>query len=292
MLFSSMLFAIPIHHISINNIKRDYYLHLPKNYNTKTSLPLIFFLHGGGQNIKKMARSSLLNSLADKYDFIVVYPIGINKHWKDGRGETYEGKSQENIDDVKFIETLISKLIKTHKVNAKKVYVTGVSNGGLMTLRLGCDLSQKLSAIAPVIANIPKRYIGQCKPKTTLPILLMNGTADPIVPYRGGEMKFFKKRMGEVVSTDRTIEFWRRHNHCHKIPTITHLPDVNKRDKSNVKVRLYKGCNHNATVKLYTIQGGGHTMPSKKGFNMPKIVGQKNRDIEGIQVIVDFLLKH
>jgi len=209
-----------------------------------------------------------------------------------GRGKTYGGQSQENVDDVKFIKTLISKLMKTHKVNAKRVYVTGVSNGGLMTLRLGCDLSQKLSALAPVIANIPQKYIGQCKPKTVLPILLMNGTADPIVPYYGGEMKLFKKRMGRVVSTDRTIGFWRKHNHCHKTPTITHVPDVNKRDKSNVKVSTYKGCKHNATVKLYSIQGGGHTMPGKKGFNMPRIVGQKNRDIEGIRVIVDFLLKH
>ena len=269
--------------INIHGLQRSYYLHLPTHYKNKSALPLVLFLHGGGQNIKKMARSSLLNTLADTYNFIVAYPVGINKRWKDGRGETYGGQSQENVDDVKFIEKLITKLIRTHKVNAKKVYVTGVSNGGLMTLRLGCDLSQKLSAIAPVIANIPKNYIGQCNPKKTLPVLLMNGTDDPIVPYYGGEMKFFKKHMGEVVSTDRTIAFWREHNRCNKTPTIIHLPDVNKRDKSSVKVSTYKHCKNTATVKLYSIQGGGHTMPSKKGFNMPKIVGKKNRDIDGMK---------
>ena len=278
--------------INIHGLQRSYYLHLPTHYQKEKTLPLVFFLHGGGQNIKKMARSSQLNKLADQDNFIVAYPVGINKRWKDGRGETYGGKSQEDVDDVKFIEKLITKLIHTHKVNAKKVYVTGVSNGGLMTLRLGCDLSHKLSAIAPVIANIPKKYIDQCKPKKTLSILLMNGTADPIVPYYGGEMKFFKKHMGEVVSTEKTIDFWRRHNHCNKTPTLTHLPDANKRDKSSISVSTYKHCKNNATVKLYSIHGGGHTMPGKKGFNIPKIVGQKNRDIEGVEVIIDFLLKH
>ena len=284
--------AIKPHTLAIDGLERTYYLHLPTHYKKAKTLPLLLFLHGGGQNIKKMARSSQLNKLADQYNFIVAYPVGINKRWKDGRGETYGGKSQENVDDIKFIEKLIAELIRTHNVNAQKVYVTGISNGGLMTLRLGCDLSQKLSAIAAVIANIPKKYIGQCKPKKTLPLLLMNGTSDPIVPYYGGEMKFFKKRMGKVVSTDRTIVFWREHNRCNKIPIITQLPDVNKRDKSSIKVSTYKGCKHNATVKLYTIQGGGHTMPGKKGFNMPKIVGQKNRDIEGLEVLIDFLLKH
>ena len=292
MVITSLFASAKVSTININGLQRSYYLHLPTRYKNKSTLPLVFFLHGGGQNIKKMARSSQLNKLADQYNFIVAYPVGINKRWEDGRGETYGGKSEANVDDVKFIEKLIAKLIHTHKVNAKKVYVTGVSNGGLMTLRLGCDLSQKLSAIAPVIANIPKKYIGQCKPKNTLPVLLMNGTADPIVPYYGGSMKFFKKSMGEVVSTQKTIDFWRRHNQCNKTPTLTHLPDINKRDKSSVNVSTYTRCKNNATVKLYSIQGGGHTIPGKKGFNMPKIVGQKNRDIEGLKVIIDFLLKH
>ena len=289
---STSLFSIETHHLSIDGLQRDYYLHVPKHYQKNTPIPLIFFMHGGGQNIKKMARSSQLNTLADTKGFMVAYPVGVDKHWKDGRGETYGGKSKKNVDDVKFVDALIQQLSNNYAIDRKKVYVTGVSNGGLMTLRLGCDLSQKLSAIAPVIANIPQKYIGKCKPKKTLSMLLMNGTADPIVPYYGGEMKLFKKRMGEVVSTQKTIDFWVRHNHCNTHPKTKQLPNVNKRDKSTVQVSTYKGCKHHRIVKLYSIQGGGHTMPGKKGFNMPRLVGQKNRDIEGIKIIVDFLLKH
>lgn len=288
----STLFAIEQHHITIDKLQRDYYIHFPKHSQKNRPLPLLFFMHGGGQNVKKMARSSLLNALADQKHFIVVYPVGVNKHWKDGRRKTYAGESQKNVDDVKFIDTLIEELSNTYAINKKKVYITGVSNGGLMTLRLGCDLSQKLSAIAPVIANMPKKYIGQCKPKMPLSLLLMNGTKDPIVPYYGGQMRFFKKHMGEVVSTQETINFWVQHNHCNRHSYTTNLPDLNQRDKCTVLTTTYRRCKDNSTVVLYSIQGGGHTMPEKKGFNMPKLFGEKNRDIEGIEVIVDFLLKH
>jgi len=84
LLLTSTLFAIKTQHISIDGITRDYYIHFPKHLEKKSSLPLLFFMHGGGQNIKKMARSSLLNTLSDQRHFIVVYPVGVDKHWKDG----------------------------------------------------------------------------------------------------------------------------------------------------------------------------------------------------------------
>ena len=273
-------------------MERDYYLHLPSNYNNKSLLPLIIFLHGGGQNIKKMARSSLLNTLADKEGFLVAYPLGVKKHWNDGRGITYGGKSKNNVDDVAFIAKLIQKLKQTDKVNKNKIYVTGVSNGGMMTFRLGCELSHTLSAIAPAISNIPQNIMRQCKPKSVLSVLLMNGTKDPIVPWQGGTVKLWKKTMGQVVSTKESIDFWVKHNRCKKKPKITYLPNSNKRDKSTVILSTYGQCKNNSSVKLYTIEGGGHTLPGKKGFNMPRLVGEKNRDIEGMKVIVDFLLKH
>jgi polyhydroxybutyrate depolymerase len=120
----------------------------------------------------------------------------------------------------------------------------------------------------------------------------MNGTEDPIIPWHGGTMKLWRKTMGEVVSTQKTIDFWVDHNKCRKIPVITQLPNTNKHDNSTVKLSNYTKCKNHSSVQLYTIEGGGHTMPSKKGFNMPRLVGEKNRDIEGIKVIVDFLLKH
>jgi polyhydroxybutyrate depolymerase len=277
--------------ISIDKMQRTYYLHLPSNYEKKKSLPLIFFLHGGGQNIKRMARHSLLNTLSDKYGFIVVYPLGVDKHWKDGRGVTYGGKSKKEVNDVKFVSQLIDTLVKTHKVDKTKVYASGLSNGGMMTLRLGCDISHKLAAIAPVIANIPKNIIGSCKPKSPLSVLLMNGTVDPILPWDGGEVKFFRKRMGEVVSTNKTINLWVKHNQCKKIPKTKELKNISYVDKSRVKVSTYEQCKNHTSVKLYAIIGGGHTLPSRKG-KMRRITGPTNKDIEGIKVIVDFLLKH
>jgi len=212
-------------------MERDYYLHIPSQYKNNISLPLIIFLHGGGQNIKKMVRSSLLNRLADKKGFIIAYPVGINKHWNDGRGISYSGKSNKGVDDVAFIDTLIEKLKKTDKIHKNKIYVTGLSNGGMMTFRIGCELSYKLSAIAPAISNMPQKIVSMCKPKSTLSVLLMNGTKDPIVPWQGGTVKLWKKTMGEVTSTKESIDFWVRHNRCKKKPKITYLPILIKKTR-------------------------------------------------------------
>jgi polyhydroxybutyrate depolymerase len=290
---TSLLHAwLKTNHIEINTVSRDYYVHFPNNYNKNKASAVLFYLHGGGENIKKMARSSSLNNLADLHHFIVVYPVGIDKHWQDGRKQTYSGTNKTHINDVAFIDKLIETFKSKYKIDKKKIYVTGVSNGGLMTLRLGCELSHKLSAVAPVIANMPKNYLSKCRPKKTLPLLLMNGTKDPIVPYNGGEMKFLKKRMGEVTSTKETIGFWIKHNQCNKNPNTKNLPNLNKRDNSYVIKQSYTKCKNDATVELYSIQGGGHSMPSKRGFNLAKLLGERNRDIEGINVIVDFLLKY
>lgn len=289
MLFPIFLSAgVQKHHIIVDGTQRDYYLHLPKHLHSAHP-PLLFFLHGGGQRVKKMARRSELNRLSDRYGFIVVYPVGIDKHWSDGRSVTYSGKSSAKVDDVKFISLLIDRLTKSY--HSQKVYVTGVSNGGIMTHRLGCELSQKLTAVAPVIANIPKKLIKKCRPKKALPILIMNGTADPIVPWNGGTMRLFKKSMGEVVSTKASVGFWRKQNRCSSKAEHYPLPDTNTKDHSSVTVTRYEQCRDHSEVILYTIKGGGHTLPGTKGMNLRRLVGEKNRDIEGIQVIVDFFLR-
>ncbi len=279
---------VPKMHIVVDNLQRDYYLHLPKHLHSAHP-PLLFFLHGGGQSVKKMARRSELNRFSDRYGFIVVYPVGIDKHWSDGRGVTYNGKNPAKADDVKFISRLIDRLTKSY--HSQKVYVTGVSNGGIMTHRLGCELSQKLMAIAPVIANIPKKLIKKCRPKKILPVLMMNGTADPIVPWNGGTMRLFKKSMGEVLSTQQSVDFWRKQNRCSSKAKHYPLPDINTRDHSSVTVTRYEQCRDHSEVILYTIKGGGHTLPGTKGMNLWRLVGEKNRDIEGMKVIVDFFLR-
>jgi len=279
--------------IEVGGQQRSYYLHLPPAYASTPRLPLVLVLHGGGKGDGLNAARYLgFIPLADANGFVLVFPNGVDGYWRDGRGYTHRGESDSSVDDVKFISELIDHLVRHNRVDPKRIYVTGVSNGGMMTLRLGCEISSKLAAIAPVIANMPKNLIGTCQPDATLPILLMNGTDDPLVPYGGGYVHFFRRQMGEVVSTDETIAFWVRRNRCNAVPVVADQPDRDKGDQSRVIVTTYVDANGTAEVVLYAVIGGGHTLPGSDIPNRPRVLGQKNNDIDGAQVIWEFLSKY
>lgn len=286
--------SLELNAIVVDGMRRTYYIHFPPAYESSSQLPLVLVLHGGGKGNGLTAAKYLgFTSLADNQGFVVVYPNGVNNYWRDGRGYTHRGVSDTTVDDVGFISQLIDHLVREHHFDPKRVYVTGMSNGGMMTLRLGCELSAKLAAIAPVVANIPKNIINSCRPKHLLPVLVMNGTDDPLVPYNGGYVHFFRKKMGEVVSTDETVSFWAKHNGCNSYPNTKKLPDRNRRDHSWVEVTTYTNPNNECEVTLYAIQGGGHTMPKRS--NMPdrsRLLGHKNKDINGAKEIWKFFKRH
>jgi polyhydroxybutyrate depolymerase len=186
---------------------------------------------------------------------------------------------------------LIDTMIANYKVDSNRVFVTGVSNGGMMTFRLGCEITSKLSAIAPVIANIPKNIIDKCSPDSPLPVLVMNGTEDPLVPWDGGKVKFLWKEMGEVVSTENSVRFWVEHNKCFEDPVTEILPDVDDEDESRVKKITYKNKETNLEVVLSAIVGGGHNIPGGNTPDLSLFIGSKNNDINAAEVIWEFFKK-
>jgi polyhydroxybutyrate depolymerase len=212
--------------IYFNGIERSYYLHLPPSHKTAVQLPAVLVFHGGGKaDGDELAKYTGFDEIADREDFIAVYPNGVDAQWNDGRGKTFRKADNTDVDDVGFVSALIDHIIRDYNGDPSKVYATGLSNGGMMTLRLGCEISSKLAAIAPVIANIPKNVIEKCEPDSPLPVLLMNGTEDPLVPWGGGYVRFFRRTMGEVVSTEETIRFWVKQNRCNSAPEVKILPD-------------------------------------------------------------------
>jgi polyhydroxybutyrate depolymerase len=291
--FKSTTSRLDLKEIDVDGVRRSYYIHFPSTKKTDKRLPLVLVLHGGGKGDgRKPARNLGFSKLSDLNGFIVAYPNGIDAYWRDGRGYTHRGNNN-NIDDVRYISKLIDHLVRNNKADPNRVYVTGISNGGMMTLRLGAELSSKLAAIAPIAANIPKNIVNTSKPVHPLPVLLMNGTDDPLVPYNGGYVRFFRKRMGEVVSTQETISFWVKHNRCNAVPATRKLPDRDRSDHSRVIVTSYtKPHNRCEEVVLYTIKGGGHTLPGSNTPNLPRVLGWKNNDIDGAKVIWEFLSKY
>ena len=141
-----------------NGQSRSYILHLPPSYNGENEMPLVVVLHGGGGNAGNIEKLTGFSEKADKEGFIVVYPDGSGMFdrylltWNTGFCCGYALKN--NIDDVGFIRTLIGYLQEKYAINPNMIYVTGISNGGMMSYRLGAELSDIVAAIAPVAGSI------------------------------------------------------------------------------------------------------------------------------------------
>jgi len=278
------------HTIIHDGLKRTYLVHFPKNMDKKSRRPLIIALHGGLGNGKRMMEltSYKFNELSDKENFIVVYPDGIGKNWNDGRKNMpgrYKAHNR-NIDDVGFISTLIDTMVNYYNVDSTRVFVTGMSNGAIMSQRLAIELSDKIAAAAPVCGNIPEDL--ESTPKNAVAMMIINGTKDPLVPYDGGYVHFGKKKLGKVCSTDESIKFWVKHNQVKTDPVTTKIENINISDSCNIeKTTYFTPCNCKNVV-LISVKNGGHTWPGGKQYLGKKLIGNTNRDIDACQVIWDF----
>ncbi len=266
--------------------KRNFLLHIPEKVRGKKGVPLVLVLHGGGGTPEAVARLTGFSELADEEGFIVVYPAAVNRHWNDGRNVKRFRSHREKIDDVGFIATLIDTLIRRIGVDASRVYAAGMSNGGMMCQRLGCELSPKLAAFASVGASLPENLAEQ-KPVMPIAVLMINGTADPIVSFQGGGVGLVKLR-GRVVAVPKAIEFWVKANGCEAVPMETTL--VKSDTGLGVHKTVYRGGREGTEVVLLTVEGGGHTWPG--GRERSSKYGRKTDAINATRLIWDFFLRH
>src|SRR3954454_3613204 len=162
--------------------KRTYLVYVPKGYDPKKPAPVVLALHGAAMNGSMMVWFSGLNKKSDEAGFIVVYPSGTGTGsflaWNTGgsKGKMAEGRA----DDVAFIGKLLDDLGTVVKVDEKRVYACGMSNGGMMCYRLAAELSDRIAAVAPVAGTIA---IDESKPKRPVPVIHFHGTEDRLVPF-------------------------------------------------------------------------------------------------------------
>ena len=287
--------------ILIKGLLRSYLMHLPASYDKSRLWPLVIVLHGGGGEAKTMDPLTDFNALADKQGFVVVYPEaykhlitgpGLSQHWNDGRGEAGIRAQAENIDDVAFISALIDHLVQNLSIDEKMVYATGISNGALMSNRLGCELSDKIAAIAPVAGNIPQKTAPIWSPSRAISVLIINGTEDPVMPFNGGDVSFLSVKTGKVLSAAETVKFWVSKDGCPAVPEIEQLPHLNPNDSTSTIAERYTGCRDGSEVVLYKVNGGGHTWPGGLQYMSEKLIGQTSRDFSATETIWQFFKLH
>ena len=266
--------------IGTGNRERQFILVIPEGAQRGHPMPTVVALHGGLMNAKSMRRIFGLDDIAENDRFVVAYADGVGRRWNDGASG-----HNEDVDDVRFLRNLADHLVRMGVADPQRLYLLGVSNGGMMTYRMACQAPGIFSAYAAVIANLSKRVANTCRPGSGTPFIIINSTDDPINPY--GEDDIGRLSRSEVLSTLDTVDFWQRRNGCEGKSQDKPLPDKDAYDGSTVTARQYAECRSGAPVVLLTVQGGGHLPPGAHIGNRPLLramLGRANQDISAADI--------
>ena len=207
-----------------------------------------------------------------------------SRGWNDCRNDA---PGNPDTDDVAFLSQLIDKIKAEYNHDNDRVYVAGVSNGASMAIRLAQEIPEKIAIFASIVTSMAGN--SECL-DTNIPIsaLFMNGTADPLAPYDGGQVA---SNRGLVLSTDESIDYWVSRNNTDTNPIETPLDNIDNNDNSTVVKYLYTNGTNNTEVVLYKVIDGGHAEPSlqeRYGNLFLAIVGVQNGDIEMAHEVWDF----
>jgi polyhydroxybutyrate depolymerase len=259
------------------DLPRTYRYHLPKRRagdGEGGKRPLLLALHGGGGTGKGMESLAHLDAVADEEGFVVAYPDGLQMGWNDGRVETPAG--QRGADDVGFLSALIDHFVAAYAADPARVYVAGISNGAMMSLRVACDLAGKVTAVGAV-AGLHPETLAPCKLARPIPVVLFAGTADPIVPYTGGPILGDR---GRVLSAPDTFARWASLDGCTSEILTADLPHTLAEDRARTRRLTHPTCVGGARVVFYSIEGGGHTWPGGKQYLPEPVIGYTARELD------------
>jgi polyhydroxybutyrate depolymerase len=248
-----------------DGLDRTYGLYIPKSYDGESPVDLVFSLHGAGGSAKNAKKITGFNKKAEEEGFVVVYPEGIEvsrfsrnlRTWNAGDCKMVDN----NADDVGFISDLIDKLEGMLAVD--HVYVSGMSNGAMMTQYLACELSDKIDAVASVAGALSLDF-NKCNPVEPIPIMHIHGLLDPLVKFGGGTASELDGLTVSGCNKQPILDvmlFWRDKNNCSKLQARTSY------QKGSTLCLTNDSCSGGSEVTLCTISNAGHVWPLRNDMN-------------------------
>lgn len=224
-----------------------------------------------------------LETLAHGDGFIALFPHAYLGQWNlfDGLDNT-TGPDGQNIDDQAFLLALVAGLVADGKADPTRLYITGISDGAIMTYRLICLKDTPFAAAAPLIGTPGEAYLTDCAPEPPPALMHVHGTHDKVLPYEGW---IFPN--GREVSVPEVMEHWRRLHGCTG-QTGRMLEDIDPEDGSTVGEMIWTGCNSAEPVKRYKVINGGHSVPALNARQRDDPDRLINRDIDTLGMVWQF----
>jgi polyhydroxybutyrate depolymerase len=243
--------------MTVGGRQRLYVVH---DYGTGTPAPVVIVLHGGGGNAENAVMMTGFDAVAARDRFIAVYPDGTAAYTRNrlltwNAGHCCAAAMDAGVDDVGFIGAVIEALVASKRADPSRVYVTGMSNGGMMAHRLGRELSAKIAAIAPVVGAV---FGDEPPPQAPMPAFIVVGAEDQNVPPAGGPLAI-RVLLGRRRAADRDVapaiaqaEYWARHNGC---------GEPKQSETAAYRKTEWTACRSGAPVVFLSVAGNGHAWP-------------------------------
>jgi polyhydroxybutyrate depolymerase len=275
---ASLSHASEILTLTHQGIERTAVMHRPAA-TVGRPVPMVLALHGLGGTGESFRSYARLDAAAERAGFVVVYPDAVAEAWSYGRpiNQPMPTVGSDTVDDVGFIRLLIDDLVSRRIADPARIYVTGISRGGLMAYTLACALADRIAGAAPLITGMSEYQREDCRPTRPVPIMVVAGTSDREQAFDGGQ-----GRQGRLLSVPETMNFWRSLHGCTQRDSRV-LPHRDPADPTRVVVVEWSGCRSEASPRLYRVERGGHQLPSFRPSGSPmseERFGPRNRDFE------------
>ena len=276
--------------LQVGGRERSYTVHVPPGATDSRPMPLVIVLHGGAGSGASAARQTGFSSEADRSGFLVAYPDGADRPrpflsamgkpglltWNAGGCCGYA--MENRVDDVAFLRAMIGEIERSRRVDPRRVYATGLSNGAMMAYRLACEASDLVAAVG-VVAGV---VVTPCAPSVPVSVIHIHGGADENVPVGGGIGRKSATRTSYPPVTD-SIALWARADGCRADPDLSEpMPHVHLAD--------YRPCRAGTEVAYYLIDGGGRSWPG--GERMLALLDPPSQALAATPVIWRFFAAH
>jgi polyhydroxybutyrate depolymerase len=279
--------ALTRHQMDVKGMQRTYLQYVPRNL--PANAPLLFVFHGSGGDGAGMREitGEEFDALADQHKFVVIYPDGYQTTWNDCRKGSPQPARRMNIDDKSFIDAMIEKQVAENRIDRRRLFAAGWSNGGQLAYRLAMERPNQFAGVASISASRPTTENNACTP-TDRPIAVMviNGTADPINPHEGGQVRIGFSSLGTVLSSRETAQYFARLNGITSAPVTQRLPHRVASDPTSVD-QLSWSEPGKPPVMLYAVNGGGHVVPQR----VFQFGSGQTQDLDAPVAIWDFFSK-